>query len=237
MEEINQTPITNTPIIDPPQLLKTNYKTLFFLFLGLFLIILIILVLFLTKTNKPVISQPQTTGNIIIPSPTLIPTLITTLIPTQTAIIPTIDPTADWKTYIDPTYKYSINYPSTWIIDTKLANNTILSISSPEKIKSLKSPNNYEGYSGDDINIQFYKDYKNSLTKNKSIEEYLLDKTSFSNYSKTKIGSLDGYKATELGMAEYPNFYIINGNDIFIISSNIDFSKTELQILNTFKFN
>jgi hypothetical protein len=143
----------------------------------------------------------------------------------------------DWQNYTDSVYKYSIQHPSNWIINSKSVENQILSISSPEKIKSLSNTNNSEGYSGDDINIQFYKDYKNSLTKNKSVEVYLSDKTYFLNYSKTKIGSLDGYKATELGMAEYPNFYIIKNNDLFIISSNIEFSKIELQIVNSFVFN
>ena len=143
----------------------------------------------------------------------------------------------DWQIYTDSVYKYSIQHPSNWIIDSKSVENQILSISSPEKIESLSSKNNSEGYSGDDINIQLYKDYKNSLTKNKSIEVYLSDKTYFLNYSKTKIGSLDGYKATELGMTEYPNFYIVKNNDLFIISSNIEFSKIELQIVNSFVFN
>ncbi|MEI8067427.1 MAG: PsbP-related protein [Candidatus Shapirobacteria bacterium] len=160
-----------------------------------------------------------------------------TISPTKTATTSSIP--KDWKTYTDKTYKYSISYPSTWEISSEYdaTSNRILSISSPEKNKSLSNPNNYEGYLGDDFNIEYFKDYKNSLLLNRSIETYFSNKKQFSSYQKVKIGQLDGYKATELGMVEYPLFYIIKGNDIFIISSNTDFSKTELQMLDTLNFN
>lgn len=132
MEELIQAPvISNSPIIDPLQPQKNNYKILFFLFLGLFLIILIILVLILTKTNKPATSQPQPqnqiTETIIIPSPTSIPT------PTQITLTPTNDPTKDWKTYTNSSYGFSFKYPQ----ETALSEtNNETKISADEKNKT-----------------------------------------------------------------------------------------------------
>lgn len=85
MEDINntispetpiQTPVNIQPIIDSP---KNNYKTLFFLFLGLFIVVLIILTWFLINKNITTPtpqSQNKITGNIIIPSSTLSPTVV-----------------------------------------------------------------------------------------------------------------------------------------------------------------
>ncbi|MFA6184874.1 MAG: PsbP-related protein [Candidatus Shapirobacteria bacterium] len=143
----------------------------------------------------------------------------------------------DWKTYTDSQYNFSINYPSTWTKETKLTNDEVFAISSPEKIKSLQDPNNHEGYSGDDINIQVYKDYKNSLTKNQSLEEYLKNNELFSNVKKTKIGNIDSYVVDEGGMAITPAYFIINSNNVFKITSFLIFSQTELKILDSFKLN
>jgi hypothetical protein len=160
-----------------------------------------------------------------------------TATPTATKSATTSSIPKDWKIYTDSTYKYSINYPSTWVKDTKLANSTIFLINSPEKIESLKDPNKYEGYSGDDINIQFYKDYKKTLTENKTIEEYFKSSGLFSNIRKIKINNIDSYLVDEAGMSTSPAYFIIKSNDVFKITSFLNFSQTELQILNTFKFN
>jgi len=143
----------------------------------------------------------------------------------------------DWQTYTDSVYKYSIQYPSNWTIDKKITSDTRLLINSPEKIKSLQNPNNYEGYSGDDINIQVYKDYKNSLTKNQSLEEYFKSSGLFSNVKKIKIGNTNGYIVDEAGMATTPAYFIINSNNVFEITSFLSFSQTELKILDSFKLN
>lgn len=145
--------------------------------------------------------------------------------------------TKDWQTYTDSVYKYSIQYPSNWTIDKKITSDTRLLINSPEKIKSLQNPNNYEGYSGDDINIQVYKDYKNSLTKNQSLEEYFKSSGLFSNVKKIKIGNTNGYIVDEAGMDTTPAYFIINSNNVFEITSFLSFSQTELKILDSFKLN
>ncbi|MDD4383064.1 MAG: hypothetical protein PHD49_02925 [Candidatus Shapirobacteria bacterium] len=143
----------------------------------------------------------------------------------------------DWQAYTDSVYKYSIQYPLNWTIDKKITSDTRLLINSPEKIKSLQNPNNYEGYSGDDINIQVYEDYKNSLTKNQSLEEYFKSSGLFSNVKKIKIGNTNGYIVDEAGMDTTPAYFIINSNNVFKITSFLSFSQTELKILDSFKIN
>jgi len=141
----------------------------------------------------------------------------------------------DWKTYTDSTYKFSINYPSTWTINTKPSNNQVFSITSPEKIKL---PKTYPEY--DYLKIYFYKNYQSSLTDGKAIESYLSNKTDFLSFSKTKIANIDGYLGNENGMSSnpYPEYFIVRGNDLFEISSDDqDFSEIEKQIINTLKFN
>lgn len=156
--------------------------------------------------------------------------------PTVTSATPSAT-TSSLKKYTNSTYKFSLSYPSTWTVDTKLSENQIFSVSSPEKIKSINDPNRYEGYTGDDFSVSIYKNYQTTLTNNKTLESYLSNKTNFSTFSKTKIGNADAYSATELGMTDYPTYFIVRGTNLFQIGSNTDFSSVEKQILNTLTFN
>lgn len=141
-----------------------------------------------------------------------------------------------WKSYSNSTYKFSLSYPSTWTVDTNPVDNRVLSISSPEKNKSINNPTPYqEGYSGDDLFIQVY---NKTLADCKDLETCFNSTGDIvSNIRKIKIGKLDGYLVDEAGMATTPAYFIFSSTHLFKFTSFISFSETEKQILNTLKFN
>jgi|GEM_PF-779932 len=157
-----------------------------------------------------------------------------TITPTKSATTSSIP--KDWKTYTNSTYKFSINYPSDWIV--KVSESGVI-ISNLEYTKGYSDPTNNNIDLGENVSISFYKNYKTSLTNGETLETYISKKINFPSANKTTINKLSGYKVTENGMAGiYPGYYLISGNDLYVISSNIgDFSETEKQIINTIKFN
>ena len=217
------------PVLQPLQPQSKNpYKILFFITLGLFLttaslliyIWLTVLYAITLASSKPVVADK------IVDTETVNETTPFTTEPE----IP-----SDWKTYTDSTYKFSINYPSTWTIDTNSVDNRVVSISSPEKIESINNPITSEGYSGDDFLVQAY---DKTLTDCQNLEICFGGTgDEVSNIRKVKIGELDGYLVDEAGMATTSAYFIFNSTKLFKITSFISFSKTEKQILDTFKFN
>ena len=143
----------------------------------------------------------------------------------------------DWKTYTNATYKYSISYPKDWEIDVKPNQFTILTLTSPEYIKNINNPQNYEGILGDQFEVSFYKNYKNTLTANKNLEEYLSDKNLFTQYVAQKINGLTFYKAEQMGMGVRTVYFNIKGENLFEFSFNSGVTKIDQQIINTLKFN
>jgi len=131
---MENTPSNFQPVSSPS---KNPYKILFFISLGLFLIVSSVLTTLLLTQNKPNSLTTLDTSKTV-------STTVTKITPTVSQTTPTTTESenpSDWKTYTDSTYRFSINYPSTWIIDTKWnsTQGTILSVSSPEKVAYTKS--------------------------------------------------------------------------------------------------
>lgn len=79
---------------------KNIFKILFFILLALVLVIISVLTTLLVTKNKSITPVQELTT---IPSPTIIPTKTI------------VDETANWQTYTNSTYKYSIQYSNQWI--------------------------------------------------------------------------------------------------------------------------
>ncbi|MEK7517145.1 MAG: hypothetical protein AAB583_01235 [Patescibacteria group bacterium] len=108
MENSNQTSQAQQPVNStPPSVNNSSGSKLIPIILGIAVVVIIAIGAYAlgTKQSQPVVQNTiQTTP---IPSP----------VPTSSSIVlPTIDPsiTANWKTYIDTTFPFSIKYPSTW---------------------------------------------------------------------------------------------------------------------------
>jgi hypothetical protein len=105
----NPESISLPPSIPTPP--KNIYKSLFFIFLGLFIVVSVILVYSLVSFTKTETPTPQKITEVIIttPTPTPIPTTVN-------------DATQDWKTYENKEVGLSFKYPSTLNISEKLTN-------------------------------------------------------------------------------------------------------------------
>jgi len=221
----NPEPISLPPLIPTPP--KNIYKSLFFIFLGLFIVVSVILVYSLVSFTKTETQTPQKITEVIIttPTPTSTPTIVN-------------DGTQDWKTYTNSTYKFSIQYPKDWKVDIKPNKFVVMTLNSPEYMKNINNPpTNYIGIPGDQFMISFYKSYKNILTSNKSLEEYLSDKNLYTEYTTQKINNLTFYKAGVMGLGSQTVYFSIRGEDLYEFSFNVEVTKTDEQIINSFKFN
>lgn len=193
--------------------------------LGLFLLILFLNSKYFSKTKT---NLPPNTNEIKTETESEItPTVTQQPTPTIEQVFQIQKISSNLNKYINSTHGFSLIYPSDWTIDTKIDtyNNQIFFTSGPK--------NDYFG-------IYFYKNYKDSLTNNMPLEEYLSVKWNFPRFNKTKIGNINCYIADANGMSPdpYPTYFVIKGNDLFEISSDDqDFSQTEKQIINTFTFN
>lgn len=216
---------------------KNIFKPLFFLFLGLFLAILIILTLFLIKANKTI----QITENII-SSPTSIPT--PTLIPPQISITPTTDPTADWKTYTNSTYKYSIKYPNNWL--SKISTDGSLNLTTPENEKAVKEIRKSGMMSEEPDGSYLIACYQNineynKGTGTKTLSDYFVkNNDEYLLLDEITINKFHSYIIEMKGMGTGVKGYIIeNSNSSFcqISLKNKELTNIENQFINTFKFN
>jgi len=99
-----------TPLSQVPVSLTTNWKKIFlFILLGMVVITVSVFIGIQIGRNQ-ITDQSTTSLTETAANPTALPS----------ASNPTADPTANWKTYTETReVKFSIKYPSTWIIDTK----------------------------------------------------------------------------------------------------------------------
>ena len=161
-------------------------------------------------------------------SPTTIPatksaTTKVTATPTKPATTSSVP--KDWKTYTNPTYKYSISYSPEWTIKTYPEHKNIVSFQSTEETGDTCG--NYQ--------ITYYK----SFTEISSLSSWL--KTSlFKNFSQNTINGFTSYSVTQLGLSETKEFYIQNKDLSFCqitFCGDRDLTSVEKQFLNSFKFN
>lgn len=145
-----------------------------------------------------------------------------------------------WKKYTDYSKSFYLTYPPTWTIKSDFEKDAenILEISSPASTPDTKDNPTLRGDSDKEIfSISYYYSYKYFLTNGKEVIEFLSDKTIFSNFEKVEIGKTEAYKVErKIGDKNYVSYYITRGDEIFIFSTSLNFSKVALDILNSFKF-
>lgn len=165
----------------------------------------------------------------------------TTLTPTPTNSATTSAVPKDWKTYTNPSYSYSFQYPSNWSVKQNYSGFTDES----ESVKNM-SINLIDSKSTIIMNISIDTVAEKG---NISLEKFAtqitpLDKVSISQVTSYKIGSLEGVKEMVNFEEEIPGIqsglrYFVKNTNYYITFSTEE-SKTSSNvsnILSTFKFN
>lgn len=147
----------------------------------------------------------------------------------------------DWKSYVDTTYKVSINYPSDWTL-SKISNGFSLISSERKKIKETSSS---PSTPGPEINVYL----SNSLTEvfgsnaEKTLKGYVFN-SSISGLREVKEISINGVSGYH-GYTDYPTYsiYLQKNTTIVHISQDPVMTETEYnsseikKIIDTIKFN
>lgn len=167
---------------------------------------------------------------------------VSQITPTATATpTPTSDPTANWKTYTNPKYGYSIKYPADWIEQVKcrggIAVDDYICFKSPDFTEDQQPNITSGGLITIDGNSQ-----GSSFTAG-SIDNFCQSRPLVTILECTQI-KVDNISAIKrVGNDQYEDIGIIK-NGKFIISIRVEYttsSKTQIlkqfdQILSTFKF-
>ncbi len=190
-------------------------------------------------------------GNII-PTPTEAPSLVATNLPTQTTptVKPTIDPTANWKTFTSK-YGYSVKYPQNYSVKTGdwtefgqsfgIQKNDEIVIRSIEQTKPKMA-----GPYGDLISLKLPEANPQHL----SSEQWANEKLQSTDYPAkivthevvvNKIKSIQAYRADFPGILyvfvpQNEKIYTLVHAPSGIESEKADYKQTFNQILSTFKF-
>jgi len=151
---------------------------------------------------------------------------------------PTPDPTANWKTYTNDEFKFSLKYPNSWDIKMLGSNNSKTLIIAPQDIIAKLPDGGFGGGSFLTLSINFY-DQPQSIPK--SDKSWLIGQV-----SSTTIDYKPAQRYTAQVLQDFPGFakgdlvdtVIVKNNDLYF---KIDFMKKEYktifnQILSTFKF-
>ena len=224
------------PVLSPVPTPSNNiFKILTFIFLGLFLIILLFLIYFLIKLNKSIQTpqpQNQVTENIVT-SPTA------TSVPTITS---TPDPTVNWKTYTNSTYKFFIKYPSIWSLKPQASfypNETSFKTTEancPIDIFCFNSLIDYQNKLNQNSHL-------NEIIKYSNLSDYLTNPPTTYDWKfegQNIINNQTYYKVSEPGEGGYSDSVFIenNQNKSFCrIDSCPDKSPYSDLLINSFKFN
>jgi len=150
---------------------------------------------------------------------------------TTPATTTTTDETADWKTYKNDTYGYSIKYPTT------------IQYKEEEKSVIFSETSKTNGPSVLTITLD-------TVQNNQTLDQIIQNKTtdkSFSNSQKTTLDSKPAYEGIGLGSVSTYDIYSVNGNYVYNLSfatNNKDtladlksgLSTTQKNMLKTFKF-
>lgn len=146
---------------------------------------------------------------------------------------PTPDETANWKTYTNKTYGFSIKYPSDLEVEDKSSQFPPFTIFITDKTKQVPS----EG--GSKINLYAFVEIKSS---NSSLMYYVNDtKNNLEYIDKKKVGEIEFVIAREKFGMTGGNFdrYLAQNRDYIITFANSPYALDEQifnQILSTFKF-
>lgn len=158
------------------------------------------------------------------PSPSSVATVIDTSKPTIPTIKPTTDPTANWKTYTNTKYGYSIGYLSTYVISNNVDGSDGTIPANADNISLSESKNTK--YEDRLIDISY--------------QGYLIDISPFDQWQKTSvtIAGIKAFKYTKMdGSVNFDYYHIPSkGTEgIEIMANNKQKAKVD-QILSTFKF-
>mgnify|MGYP001564321650 FL=1 len=189
------------------------------------------------KKSPPIVQQTQTptqTNNSVSPTPTQ------------------KDETANWKTYSNSKYRFSLKYPNGWTIEESTNADTtgrIISLRSPETAKLLQERKIDLGYSYNLV-VSFWPNINNEYARGgswigqrnyTSLADFFTDK----NAPKQKTGNItiDGQTAYEviIGGAGANYGVMIEHNGVYELSFETAWDKSKLgsaekQILSTFQF-
>lgn len=143
--------------------------------------------------------------------------------PTSSATaLATADPTANWKTYTHPTYKYQFKYPSDWsaVVSQSASANTLFGLNADSK----------SGIGGIEVReIPTEPQNFNSLTESKIIKQ-----------TPVTINGISGYKTKYSNVVSGTNFVFRHKDgliyNIYINSEGQNDLEIFDQILSTFKF-
>lgn len=161
----------------------------------------------------------------------------------------TPDIPSDWDIYINPQYKYSINYSPEWVTKTYPEYKNIIVFQTPEgknneEIEKTLPPGDRPANCGD-YQITCYKSFTEMIdgTEQQAIKVNSLSdrlKTSlFKDLSQNTINGFTSYSTTQLGLSETKEVYIQNKDSSFcqITFCDRDLNPIEKQFVNSFKFN
>ena len=162
------------------------------------------------------------------------------------------DETANWKTYSNSKYNFSLKYPNGWTIEEPTNADTtgrVISLRSPETVQLLNEREIDPGYSYNLV-VSFWSNVNNEYARGgswidqrnyTSLTDYFTDKNAF----KQKIGSITvaGQSAYEVSIGGAGANYgvMIEYNGVYELSFETAWDKsklgsTEKQILSTFQF-
>lgn len=238
----------NTPLVQPllqtstsiPTLPSTNWsQVLLFTILGLIVVAGSVFAgIQIGKTQTP-IQQPITAQPTVLPtqaitSPTVIPTQIVTPTVSLTAT-PTIDPTANWKSFTSVNYGFAVKYPQDWLGKCKDIAGDWETWESAS-ICELRAPNTNPYTTKEFVTISVQKPLpeRNTLAEIVTFELKNFGK----NLSPKSINGVDGYfytnKDSSVFFTQKGNYFIVI--NWFPLSEENKYKITLDQILSTFKF-
>jgi len=154
----------------------------------------------------------------------------TTTANTETPATTTTDETADWKTYENTIYGYSVKYPKDWVVNSTKA--VGVSFDNPA-IQSVESE--LVVYYRDNISTASFNDSKAT-----SLSDMLKDTVTFKNTKSLKVGGIDGYETFVGGVGAYYIIYLEKDNHIYELyfsnkENKTSITTTDSNILNSFK--
>lgn len=167
--------------------------------------------------------------------------------PAPAAEQPTVNQTANWKTYTSEKYGFSFQYPNDWKLSENSGNNSDRSVATIVSPETQKLAQDKQVIYSEDISIYYYpsiSDGDENATKNlgaTTLEELINKDATITKIGSTEIG---GKEATDVlwgGMGLYYAILVTNDSHLYKIwFSNIDnkdnLTSIEKTILSTFKF-
>lgn len=154
---------------------------------------------------------------------------------------PTPDPTANWKTYTNQKYKYSLDYPEEWVVEEGTESNIANVRLSPEVDECPSGINPFTCVYAEIIDI-----YVEDNPENLSIENFLNKNKKLPNtisFQPIVINGIEGRRTTSIpGQFENDDIFIKNGSQIINIRLIHNLMEKRIskelfdQILQTFKF-